>query len=40
VAAETLNHNLAQLRVWYAAGAIKEAVGTGTAGGAVGATQR
>jgi outer membrane protein len=33
VAAETLNHNLAQLRVWYAAGAIKEAVG-------VGATQR
>jgi outer membrane protein TolC len=33
VAAETLNHNLAQLRVWYAAGAIKDAVG-------VGATQR
>jgi outer membrane protein len=33
VAAETLNHNLAQLRVWYAASAIKEAVG-------VGATQR
>jgi Outer membrane protein len=29
VAAETLNHNLAQLRVWYAAGAIKEAVGVG-----------
>jgi hypothetical protein len=28
-----LNHNLAQLRVWYAAGAIKDAVG-------VGATQR
>ena len=27
VASETLNHNLAQLRVWYAAGAIKEAVG-------------
>jgi outer membrane protein len=27
VAAETLNHNLAQLRVWYAAGAIKDAVG-------------
>jgi outer membrane protein len=33
VAAETLNHNLAKLRVWYAAGAIKDAVG-------VGATQR
>ncbi len=33
VASETLNHNLAQLRVWYAAGAIKDAVG-------VGATQR
>lgn len=29
VAAETLNHNLAQLRVWYAAGAIKDAVGVG-----------
>lgn len=29
VAAETLNHNLAQLRVWYAAGAIKDAVGLG-----------
>lgn len=29
VASETLNHNLAQLRVWYAAGAIKEAVGVG-----------
>ena len=29
VASETLNHNLAQLRVWYAAGAIKEAVGLG-----------
>lgn len=27
VATETLNHNLAQLRVWYAAGAIKDAVG-------------
>jgi len=40
VASETLNHNLAQLRVWYAAGAIKEAVGAGTAGGAVGATHR
>src|SRR5216684_1845319 len=38
VASETLNHNLAQLRVWYAAGAIKEAVGAGTAGRAVGAT--
>jgi len=40
VAAETLNHNLAQLRVWYAAGAIKDAVGAGTAGRAVGATQQ
>jgi outer membrane protein len=29
VAAETLNHNLAELRVWYAAGAIKDAVGVG-----------
>jgi outer membrane protein TolC len=29
VASETLNHNLAQLRVWYAAGAIKEAFGVG-----------
>jgi outer membrane protein len=38
VAAETLNHNLAQLRVWYAAGAIKEAVGAGTAGSAMGVT--
>jgi len=38
VASETLNHNLAQLRVWYAAGAIKEAVGAGTTGRAVGAT--
>jgi outer membrane protein len=27
VAEETLNHDLAQLRVWYAAGALKEAVG-------------
>ncbi len=27
VAAETLNHDLASLRVWYAAGALKEAVG-------------
>ena len=24
---ETLNHDLAQLRVWYAAGALKDAVG-------------
>jgi outer membrane protein len=40
VAAETLNHNLAQLRVWYAAGAIKDAVGAGTAGRAEGATQQ
>jgi len=40
VAAETLNHNFAQLRVWYAAGAIKDAVGAGTTGRAVGATQR
>jgi outer membrane protein len=40
VAAETLNHNLAQLRVWYAAGAIKDAVGAGTAGSAMGATQQ
>jgi outer membrane protein TolC len=29
VATETLNKNLAQLRVWYAAGAIKDAVGVG-----------
>lgn len=27
VAEETLNHDLAQLRVWYAAGALKDAVG-------------
>ena len=27
VAAETLNRDLAELRVWYAAGALKEAVG-------------
>lgn len=27
VAEETLNHDLAELRVWYAAGAIKEALG-------------
>lgn len=33
VTEETLNHDLSQLRVWYAAGALKEAVG-------VGATQR
>ena len=27
VAEETLNHDLAQLRVWYAAGALQDAVG-------------
>ncbi|HEV2721991.1 MAG TPA: hypothetical protein VG323_18365, partial [Thermoanaerobaculia bacterium] len=27
VAAETLNRDLSQLRVWYAAGALKDAVG-------------
>jgi hypothetical protein len=27
VAEETLNRDLAELRVWYAAGAIKEALG-------------
>jgi outer membrane protein len=32
VAEETLNKDLSQLRVWDAAGALKEAVGAGTAG--------
>jgi outer membrane protein len=31
VAEETLNHDLAELRVWYAAGAMKEAVGVAVA---------
>jgi outer membrane protein len=31
VATETLNRDLAELRVWYAAGALKEAVGIATA---------
>jgi outer membrane protein len=31
VAAETLNRDLAELRVWYAAGALKEAVGVAAA---------
>ena len=31
VAEETLNRDLAELRVWYAAGAMKEAVGVTTA---------
>jgi outer membrane protein len=31
VAEETLNHDLAQLRVWYAAGALKDAVNVGPA---------
>ncbi|HKB78734.1 MAG TPA: TolC family protein [Thermoanaerobaculia bacterium] len=33
----TLNHDLAQLRVWYAAGALKSAVGLPAAGTAAGA---
>ena len=38
VANETLNHDLAELRVWYAAGALKEAVGV-TATNMSGATR-
>lgn len=39
VAAETLNRDLAELRVWYAAGALKDAVGVATAGNAADASR-